>query len=57
MILTLEERDTIARRLAEIRTEREAIPEKPRDAQSQRIAQLDRERTDLVRTLVDERPE
>ena len=57
MIITLEERDTIARRLAEIRTKREAISEKPRDVQSQRVAQLNRERTDLVRTIADDRPE
>jgi hypothetical protein len=56
MALTLEERDTIARRLAEIRTEREALPEMPRDDQTQRVAQLNRERTDLVCTLADERP-
>jgi hypothetical protein len=56
MALTLEERDTIARRLAEIRTERETLPEKFRDDQAQRVAQLNRERTDLVRSLADERP-
>ena len=54
MTLTLEDRDIIARRLAEIRTERETLPGKPRDVQAQRVAQLNRERTDLVRSLADE---
>ena len=57
MALMLEERDAIARRLAEIRTERETLVGKPRDVQSQRIDQLNRERIDLVRTLADDRPE
>ena len=52
----LPERDLVVQRLGEIKTERDSLPETPASDDAHRIEDLDRERTDLVRELVQKDP-
>jgi hypothetical protein len=55
MTLTAEERNEVAERLAEIKAELDhPIPQKPDPDQSRRVAELDQERTDILRKLAAE---
>jgi hypothetical protein len=55
MTLTAEERNVVAERLAEIKAELDhPLPQKPDSDQARRVAELDRERTDILRKLAAE---
>jgi hypothetical protein len=51
MALSTQEHNAVTARLTEIRGEREAIPERPSEEQARRLAELDRETTNLLRNL------
>jgi len=51
MSLPKQEHDSIAERLAEIRAEQDTIQLAPSQEQGRRVAELDRETTDLLRKL------